>query len=81
MNNLCLVKKFFFIKETFSSFTKNFFLVLEKLFFFNFLKFNCLSIFIAEANTIKWEYALAKALAFANCRGKFRMLQNAASQS
>ena len=70
MNNLCLVKKFFFIKEIFFLLQKNSFLVLRKLFFFNFQEFNCLSIFIAEANTTQWRYALA----FADCRGEFRML-------
>ena len=57
MNNLCLVKTFFFFNErnlSKSSFLlqKICFLVLGKLFFFDFKEFNCLGIFIAEANII-----------------------------
>ena len=61
INNLCLVKKVLFMKE------KNFFFSSKKTIFLDFYKFNCPSIFIAQANTIKWRYALAKALAFLDC--------------
>ena len=44
MNNLCLVKKFFY--------ERNLFFFLGKLFVLNFKEFNCLGIFIAEANII-----------------------------
>ena len=37
--------------------------------------FNCLSIFFSRGDTKKCRYAPAKALAFANCLGEFRMLQ------
>ena len=38
---------------------------LRKIFFFlDFYEFNCLGIFIANANTINWRYATAKASAF-----------------
>ena len=48
------------MKETFFFFTKNFFFSSRKTFFFlNLKEFNCLGIFIAEANTIKWRYAEA----------------------
>ena len=40
------------MKEIFFSFTKKFFFFLGKLFVLNFKEFNCLGIFIAEANTI-----------------------------
>ena len=62
------------MKEIFFSFAKNVFFSSRKTFFFNFLEFNCLGNFIAEANTVKWRYALAKALAFADCRGQSRTL-------
>ena len=63
------------MKEIFFSFTKNLFFSFRKtIFFFNFSEFNCLGIFIAEANTIKWRYASAKAWSFADCRGEFRTL-------
>ena len=68
MNKLCLAKKIFFMKEIFFSFTK-YFLVLGKLFFFLISKN-----LTAEANTIKWRCASAKASAFADCRGEFRTL-------
>ena len=65
----------FFMKEIFFFFFKKLsFLVLGKLFFFNFKEFNYLGIFIAEANTTKWRYASTKASAFADCRGEFRTL-------
>ena len=54
---------------------RNLFFLLQKIsFLFLGKQFNCLSVFIAKASTIKWRYALAKALTFANCQGEFRML-------
>ena len=66
MNNLCFVETVFFMRKNLF-FYKNFFFSSTKTFFSNFYEFNCLSIFIAKANTIKWRYASAKALGFANC--------------
>ena len=74
MNNLSCKKKFF-MKEIFFSFTKDFFFSFRKsIFSFNF------SNLTAEANTIKWRYASAKASAFADCRGEFRTLLGLSTQ-
>ena len=68
MNNLSCKKKFF-MKEIFFSFTKDsFFSFRKSIFSFNF------SNLTAEANTIKWRYASAKASAFADCRDEFPTL-------
>ena len=72
---MCVLQKSFFMKENFFSITKNFFFSSRKtIFFLNLKEFNCLGIFIAETNNIKWRYASAKASAFADCRVEFRTL-------
>ena len=53
---------------------KNFFQFLENCFFLDFYKFNHPSILIAEANTTKWKYDSAKALAFVDCQGETDLL-------
>ena len=71
------VKKKIYERNLFFLLQKISFSVLGKLlFFFNFLEFNCLGIFIAEANTIKWRYVSAKASAFVDCRGEFWTLHH-----
>ena len=65
-------KNNFFI-ETFIFFFKKYFLFLDK----HFLKIYMNSIalaFFSGTDTMKHRYALAKALAFADCQGEFRML-------
>ena len=73
-------KKDFFMKEIFLTFTKYLFFSSRKTFLFNFLEFNYLGIFIAEANTRKLRYASAKALAFVDCGGEFRTMQQHAER-
>ena len=64
---ICACKKAFFMKEIFFSFTKDIFFSSRK----KFLSSYCLGIFIAEASTIKWRYASAKALALPTAKANF----------
>ena len=66
----------FLLSRTFLSFLKQKYILFLVTYFFKILIKHLIALvfFFAEADTKKHRYVLAKAFAFANCQGKFRML-------